>query len=144
MKFQPKSEREIAEANLLKPGTYDFEVAEAEERVSKAGNDMIVLKLFVFGEDGGRRVVTDWLMESVPHKLRHAADAMGLLQNYDSGELVAEDFWGKTGKVKIGIRKDATGQYPDQNRVLDYVKENGAAAASTPRKAAPIDDEIPF
>ena len=36
MRTTPKSEKEIAEENLWKPGTYDFEIVEAEDTFSKA------------------------------------------------------------------------------------------------------------
>jgi hypothetical protein len=155
VKFEPKTEKQLAEESLLPPGTYDFEVFDAEEKVSRNNNDMIVLKLFVFDAGGTRRIVTDWLLASVAHKLRHAAEAMGLLEQYEAGELTPDDFLGKTGKVKLRISKDATGRYPDQNSVVDYVREGASSADGDARKpqggtrpramvGAPMDDEIPF
>ena len=41
MKVTPKTEKEIAEMGLIPAGTYDFEVKNAEDQVSKAsGNDL--------------------------------------------------------------------------------------------------------
>jgi hypothetical protein len=147
MKFTPKSEREIVEDGLLQPGTYDFEVAGAEERVSRANNDMIVLKLHVYDDKGVRHFVTDYLLESIAYKLRNAAVALGLQEDYEKGHLRAANFVGRPGRVKIGIKKDPTGQYPDQNNVRDYVRPdaNGSDGAEPARRAPPIvDDKIPW
>lgn len=147
MRFTPKTETEIAEANLLQPGTYDFEVADAKDKTSKAGNEMIELNLKVFDADGDYRFVRDYLLESIPHKLRHVAYACGLGDKYEAGELTAEDFLDRTGQVKVGIQKDKTGQYADQNSVRDYVLPTGNATPARQAQSQPAvidDDEIPF
>ena len=156
MKFQPKTEKEIAESGLLPPGTYDFEISSAEEAVSSAGNDMIKLTLHVYEDSGARRTLFDYLLGALPHKLRHAAEVCGLLNDYENGTLDAGDFEQKTGRIKVGIQKDKNGQYPDRNSVLDYIMPNkdarsGSAPMPQPRSrqnvrtpAGDIDDEIPF
>lgn len=147
MRFEPKTEAEVASGDLWQPGTYDFEISEATEEVSKAGNEMIKLKLLIYNEDGNRRVVFDYLMEKVPYKLRHCAVACGLQNKYESGVLTADDLIGHAGRCKISIRKDKTGQYPDQNQIADYLVEEPRASQkrqSAPVVAADLDDEIPF
>lgn len=124
MKFSPKSEQQIQDERfpVLKPGKYNFEVFEASEAVSKKGNPMLVLKLKLL--DSGLNpagFVTDYLMESVAHKLRHACYVCGLGKHYDSGDIYPELFHGKSGFLDLGIQKDKTGQYPDKNTVLDYI-----------------------
>ena len=152
MRFSPKTENEIASENLLAPGVYDFEIKEAVEGVSKSsGNDMITMKVQVFDTDGSYRIVFDYLLESVAYKLRHCAEACGLLGHYERGELVADDFVGKAGRCKIAIQKDRAGMYADKNGISDYVVgERRAASASPARQPAmaggrgELDDEIPF
>lgn len=151
MKFTPKTEKEIAEANLLSEGEYDFEIIGAEDKVSSRGNDMIYLKLKVFADDGGFKFVDDYLLEAIEYKLRHAAEGTGLLEKYETGHLLASDFLGKCGKVKLVIQKDKNGQYPDKNAVKDYVIDREARAQAGTRQAATnsqapieLDDEIPF
>lgn len=142
MRFEPKTEKEIVESNLLPAGIYDFEIADAADEISKKGNDMIKLKINVWDARGEKRMVFDYLMESMAFKLRHCCEAIGAIDKYEGGDLVAGDFIGGTGKLKLGIRKDTTGNYPDQNNVQDYLfdrddkKENKGSAA--------LDDEIPF
>lgn len=145
MRFQPKTENEVAGAGLFPKGTYDFEVAEAADKVSSKGNDMTELVVRVFDKDGKNKKVFDWLVdtEGGAYKIRHFAEASGMLAEYEKGELMAEDMIGKTGRCEIIIQKDKTGAYPDKNAITDYLKgEPGAAPVSFDRKD--LDDEIPF
>jgi len=152
MKFEPKSKEELEKANdkfaPFPDGIYDCEVLDAEDTVSKAGNDMIAVKLCVYNGEQNR-FVNDWLMAKLEYKLRHAAETFGLLDKYEKGELEGIDFQGKTGKVKIKIQKSEG--YKDKNAVVDYIPSMDEAALknhgmSKPSKkgADDLDDEIPF
>lgn len=122
MKFKPCTEQELAERKLWAKGTYDFEIPDAFETLSKSsGNPMIELKVRIFKPDGSSRVISDYLLEKTGDKLRHAAEACGLLDKYNLGSLSNTDFQGKRGKLKLGIEKDKTHEYPDKNVVLDYI-----------------------
>lgn len=153
MKFDPKSEKDIAEAGLWPVGEYDFEVKDASEETSASGNDMIKLTLHVFNNDSERITVFDYLVhtEKAAYKVRHFAEATGMLAQYERGELSSDECVFKTGRCKLGIKKDKAGQYPDKNAVADYVKATGAvktaapaARAKQPASAGDFDDEIPF
>ena len=145
MNFTPKTEKEIEEANLLPPGTYDFEIVDALDKTSKAGNEMIELNLRVFDSEGSSRYVRDWLMESIPAKLRHVAYACGLGDKYEAGSLVAQDFLDRTGQVKLVVKKDKTGQYSDQNSVRDYLIAAGSASPQVKPQVPDLEeDDIPF
>lgn len=126
MRVTPKTEAEIQEENCLPAGTYDFEIIEAEETTSKNGNEMIALKLRVFKPDGGSVQANDWLLDKIPHKLKHCAEQCGLADDYAEGMLAAESFVGKQGKVQIVIKKDD--QYGPQNAVKDYGEPKSRAA----------------
>lgn len=155
MQFTPKTADEIAEAGLLPDGDYDFEVIDAADATSKAGNEMVVLDLKVFDGDGGSRIVKDYLVASDGgiRKIRAFAVTCGLLTEYEAGRMDAPDLPGRAGRCKI--KKDANEGYEPKNAVayyLDPAKQKGGAAASV-RRAAPvrqpapagdIDDEIPF
>lgn len=150
MKFQPKTENEVLSEGLLERGEYDYEIADATEKTSQAGNEMIELKVRVFDAEGNARVIFDYLLEAMAYKLRHAAYAVGLGDSYETGALEAQHFIGRTGRCKVGVQKDKTGAYPDKNIIQDYMVDpifKGVAAAnvaagSTP--AATLNDEIPF
>jgi hypothetical protein len=143
VKFQPKTDREIAEAGLLPVGEYDYEVAAATEKVSRAGNQMIELELRIFvGESV--RMITDYLLDAMAGKLKHFCESHGMGDRYEKGTLAAKDCVDKSGRAKVGIKKDKSGAYPDKNTILDYIVKPQDAAAPPP-PAPPIDDDdVPF
>lgn len=153
MKVTTYTDKQLNEMRLMAEGVYPFEVTSAVDKISKAGNEMIELKLKVFKEDGGFNLINDYLLDSMAYKIRHACEACGLLQNYEAGQLEAADFVGKQGVVKIGIQKGDMG-YEDRNQVKDYVvdkngKPDQKAAAIAMRAPAPkkddiLGDDIPF
>ena len=51
MRFTPKTEEQIHEENLFPEGEYDFQCIEANDAVSKSGNEMIA--------HHGRPAITD-------------------------------------------------------------------------------------
>lgn len=140
MRFEPKTAQEIDESGLLDPGLYDFEVMEAEEKTSSKGNDMVALAIRVEDNDGRGFKILDWLVatEGGAYKVRHFAESVGLLAEYEKGDMPAGVMIGKTGRCKLGI-KPAEGQYRAKNTVADYV---GAAVEG--EKVRELDDEIPF
>jgi hypothetical protein len=128
LRIIPKSSEEIASMQVFPRGTYQFEVIGGEDKVSQALNPMIELKLKVTNSTGASRFVTDYLLEKLPIKLRHAAEACGLLEQYEAGDLAGTDFVGKTGELTLAIEKDKNRKFPDKNSVIDYVvKESGVA-----------------
>lgn len=151
MKFEPKTDEQIAEENLLPVGVYDFEIIKAQDKQSKAGNDMIELTLKVYSNDGGFKLVNDYLLESLPAKLKRASETCNLLDKYDLGELAAADFLDKSGRVKIGIQKgkekeDKSGFYPDRNNVAEYIKpvQKTPSIADSSYPDDSLNDTIPF
>lgn len=142
---KPLNEQQLKSGDLIAPGIYNFEVMDALETQSKAGNDMLKLQLKVFMEDGRERIVFDYLLEALQYKLGHFAEVIGMVNKYNEGALSAEDCFGKSGQLKIGIQSDKTGQYGDRNTVLDYVMplEKKMDAVKNDSKDF-VDSEIPF
>jgi hypothetical protein len=140
MKFEPKTAKEIDELGLLPVGEYDFLVHEAEDTQSKKGNDMAVVKLLIDGPSGEIKIV-DYLVaiDSMAYKIRHFAESVGLLAEYEKGEMPAEIMVGKTGKCKLVVAPAKDG-YRAKNTVSDYLSASNPGAP----KAEVIDDEIPF
>ena len=153
MRITPKTEAEVQEAGLLTAGEHPFEVLEAAEKQSKAGNDMLAMKLGIDTEDG-KRAVFDYLGEFAEYKLRHFFDTIGQLEMYESGNIDAEALVGCTGVARIVIQPAKDG-YDAKNSVKDYVKRDARpkqmAPKSATKKAAKSvaakdmpDDDIPF
>ncbi len=131
MQFTPRStqdleleEKKREEALLLPRGDYDFEVTEAIEKTSKSGNPMIQVRLKVFHEDSFR-FVTDYLMEKMAFKLRHFAESVGLLDEYNAGNFNASDLVGASGVVKLEI-EPAKGDFSAKNAAKDYAVRGGS------------------
>lgn len=133
MKFTPMSAEEIATAGLLIPGIYPFEVMDALDTFSTAGNEMIKVKLKVFGP-GGEAHVYDYLMGEgkLAYKLWRCCEVVGLLSDYEKGNLVAQQLLDRTGHVKIGVEDGKNGYLP-QNKVKDYVKAPAPAEQTKPQ-----------
>lgn len=164
MKFIPKTEEELARESLLEAGTYPFEVLNASDEISKAGNEMIKIKVNVFGNNGEQVHVFDYLMEKMAFKLRHFAESAGLLADYNRGELSAISCVGRGGYVKVEI--EAQAGYAPRNVVKDYVVKEQLAPSAIPARSTPsvprnprhtasmqaqapiaagdLDDDIPF
>ena len=161
MQFLPQTADQLNSARLIPDGAEcDFEVMTAENKVSKAGNDMIAVKLCVW--HGEREVhVYDYLMATMGFKLLHFCEAAGLTDRYASGGLDASDCQRKTGRAVIGL--EPSGNYAAKNVVKDYighretkvVKVGASAPPAMPGrvalvKAAPaagakgVEDDIPF
>jgi hypothetical protein len=121
VKFQPLSEDEVVQRSLLRSGKYSFEVVEAKEETSAAGNEMFHLQVNILLPGGNGKIVHDYLLPQRMEKFRHAAEAMGLLEKFDTGVLSADDFPGRKGKCKLGIERDREGYYPTKNVIVDYL-----------------------
>lgn len=127
VKFKALTEEEALASGLLQPGIYDFEITAALDEISSSNNEMITLQLNVFDHDGSTRPIRAWLLPQMPKQWKHAHDACGLMEKYQSGESVAADFIGKTGKLQLSIGepyKDKNGIERTSNKVEDYVKKD--------------------
>ena len=146
MKYIPKTEEQLAQEALLPDGTYDFHIIDTDDRPSKKGNDMITLKLCVYSDDGVQQHIFDYIAMGNPfgeRKLRHAANSCNLIEIYDSGNLRADEFLGKSGKLLLKQQK-GTPDFPlPKNIVADYLPHEEGAVVTRPAKEV-IDDDIPF
>jgi hypothetical protein len=152
VRFQPKDEKQLAEEGMLPAGAIcDFEVTEAEDAVSRAGNEMIALKLKVWRPNGSTMILRDWLVSTQQGKVLAFAKATGTRDAYDAGEFDARDLTGKCGKLKVGV-EDAQGDFPARNKVASYIaadkteprQERQAPRGGHAQATNPLDDDIPF
>lgn len=143
MKFKPQTEEEAAaaERKTLPAGIYDAEVLLAEETRSKAGNDMLKIKLAVYRPNGGQEWVWDYITDT-SYRLAQLMTACGLSEQYQKGEVQADEIEGKSFKVTLKI-DPARGDFSERNSVGRY-------GSSTPKPAAPTvasteaDDDFVF
>ena len=140
MKVTPKTDDELAKADLIKDRTYPFDIIAAEEAISKKGAEMIKVKLKIYGEGDRYAFINDYLLDAFPKKINHLCKQLGLVQQYMDGELKSEMLVGKSGYVKIAIR-EAKGDFGPQNSVVDYV---GKPSEEEKQEGMKDDTKIPF
>jgi hypothetical protein len=152
MRVDPKSEKEIAADGLWPAGEYDFTVLKAEESVSSSGNSMATLVVQVFNEVGDTRNIYDYLVNTpkAQFKVRHFAASVGMLNQYESGNLEADEMVGKSGRLKLRITPEKD-NYPAKNTIVDYLpcdekspRKPVERKSSAPAAMADLDDDIPF
>lgn len=145
MRFLAKTEQELMAYKLLQEGVYHFTVTNAEECISKNGNEMIKLTLTIWESDGGSRQLYDYLLEAMPIKLRAFANSTGLLEKYGEGQIDADDCEGKEGYVEIivepGKPKGDGTLYPARNSVKNYTSLKKEIMQPHDNE---INDDIPF
>jgi len=137
VKFTPRSDKELEELNLITDGEYKADIFEASDGKDKNGNGMISLKLKVYDSNGKTRIMSDWLLESFPVKLKHFFYSSGMEEKYDSGEIYAKDCLYKEVIVSIITQPDKNGK--KWNRVEDYIK----VVSSPSIKNNFIDSDLP-
>lgn len=154
MRWQPKTEDDIAKENLCAEGVTGFTVLEASEARSKSGKDMVKLKLNVHGEDGRDYHVYDYISPHFfEHKFRHFFFSTGRGADYDKGGMDAAAMVGLQGYADIG-QEEGNGSYGPKNVIKDYsvpgsgsgkpkVTPEGAVPA-TGEPTPPEEDDVPF
>lgn len=91
---------EDRERNSLENGIYPFMILDAEEKISKAGNEMIAVSL-VINAGGNPEVKTmDWLLNKYPQKVKNLLKSAG--KKIPAGmELTPNDLRGLTGTCEV-------------------------------------------
>ena len=145
MKFKADEAKEFSPLSLLAPGSYNFVVLSAEEKVSKSGNEMIALLIKVTGKDKEENLVRDWLLPAYPRKICAFCEAVGLDFLNEDGNITEDDCMSATGRLKLDIetgtpKGDGT-LWADKNCVKSYIK---ASAKAPPEDADIVDCDIPF
>lgn len=120
----------------LPKGEYSAKIIEAEEKTSKAGNPMLVIKLEVYNEDR-TKFITDYIVTGGENpqdwKVGHLVAACGLP---DSGALNCADAIDRYVRVKVKI-KPAKGDYQEDNAIDDYLmKQAGDSTQAEASKTA--------
>ncbi len=127
----------------LPKGEYSAKVYEAEEKLSKAGNPMLVLGLEVY--DGEKtKLVKDYIVtgggeHSQDWKIGHLMKACGL---EDAGNIECASLVDRYVRVKLKI-KPAKDGYQEDNAVDDYlVKQTGDVTQAETARASNLPPSI--
>lgn len=107
--------------DLIEPGTYLFEISRAEELMSKNKVPMIKLTLKVKDKPDGGTWFVDYVSTKAPVKIKKFMEAIGLVDNYNGGQLTVEDCLGRKGHARFV--HEYTDEYGIQNVISSYVSE---------------------
>ena len=148
MKFSPLTEDEIKKMSLAPEGVYSYRVVHAEEKTSQAANEYMSLMLEAWAE--GTRVYLLFTGLFTAKLIKHFCDINGLQNEYDSGNLTAEQCLGKdNGKILVDIQEGKPngkgGMWPAKNVVKDYVVGPvGSQTMPLGASGALANEDIPF
>ncbi len=103
MIWNPELNEVCDDERPLPDGEYEAVVTQARECVSRAGNDMIWLKLLVDTAEHGKRVLHAHLLplQQCLWKVMQFCDATGLSDTFDKGQLSSQDCQGLLVRVRV-------------------------------------------
>ena len=140
--YTAAAEGESPTKTVLPAGTYSYVVEDAVEKMSRAGNEMIELRLKVGDDDAGYGKCWEYLVfsERAAWKIDQFLASVGRPTSPgDNVEIETDDLIGLEGQAEITVGKNNKGE--DRNEV-------GAFLAGSPTKVAPrvsnAPDNIPF
>lgn len=147
MRYDPKD----AERPLFPDGKYNAQIVNAEEKKSKAGNDMLVATFQVW--DGSRTTFVDdyyaFNAQAMLARLKKLCVAIDV--DFFAGEITPAHVLTKSLTVEVKTRKgkereDGSGFYDDQNVIAGYFKSNETTTEAPLASDGPAgdDDNIPF
>jgi hypothetical protein len=127
---------------ILPPGDYPAQIVNAEEKQSKKGNPMLVVKLNVFNTaTGGETKITDYMVQggeySADWRIKELVEASGIEV---SGDLNPYELNGRNLKVRLKI-KPPKGDFGESNAVVSYMPWGDADG---PQPAPKSEADIPF
>lgn len=130
--------------DLVPAGQYVAMITESEVKPNKAGTGQMLKLTFQLVEPpfAGRKVFANLNVQHTNQQAEQIAQAelsaichaVGVLQLADSAQLHNRPL-----RIKVGIRKDSTGTYEDQNVIRGYeaVGQSSAAPFAAPAAAHP-------
>ncbi len=139
IEFNPMSEQECLEANMIPKGIHRFKVQNTVEKRSQKVGDFLSLKHQITLSDGKQRTIFDALFftEQMMWKTRHFYRAANRMDIYDSKKIMAQDCDNLEGFLEVDHRPRK-----DTGEIEAYVKDYITPEAP-PADEATFDDDIP-
>ena len=151
MSFEYNPKEVKSEYALLANGEYECEIVDAEDTVSKAGNDMIKLVLCIYGNDGEQVRVYDYIVNpNTIYKLKSICRCCGI--EFD-GILDEQLLIGRRMRVLTKIEPERTVEgktYAERNSIVKYVSGLGKKPTdidplvADDKDVKPLPDDVPF
>lgn len=141
----------------LFPGIAKFKVVHHQEKVSKAGNEMMVLQLEIMDCQLSFSFIYDYFVCTQGWKIKNFLESCKCEDKFNTGNLEESDVLGLTGFCEIGVIEDKNGVYQPKMGIIRYVleeegvnlwcessKENHLAEQKNQQASTVFDDDIPF
>ena len=153
MSFEYNPKEIKSEYAVLENGEYECEIVDAEETVSKAGNDMIKLVVCVYGNEGEQVRVYDYIVSpSTLYKLKSICRCCEL--EFD-GILDEQLLIGRRMRVLTKVEPERTVEgktYAERNSIMKYVSGIGNKSTdndppvvpTVDKDVKPLPDDVPF
>lgn len=145
-KWTVYKENEVEQINsMFVVGECEFQIVFAEEKVSKAGNEMIKVVLDVWDSNGKKIKLYDYIVDipTMAWKVKHFCESIAV--DYEKGSFSAESIVMKGGKCVTHYRKEKMDDGSEREfvRVKDYIKNEKKDEPHTNEQKS-FDDDIPF
>lgn len=105
---------------------------------------MIELQLRIYDQRDKAHIIYDYLLEAMDFKVLHFSESSGIQQKYLTGQLTAEDCYGKKGFAEIAIQHPDNPAYRIKNSVKDYISPLSGTSRQTEPEKKFEDSDIPF
>jgi hypothetical protein len=138
--------KELNAFQIIEPGEGKFKILKAEERVSRAGNNMMVITFRLTDSKGASTLTNEYIIASTDetqskraaNKIYSLLTAIDKLSLYGK-PLEARHIVGDTGRCIIKTQKSEDPQYPDKSVIAKYI----SMVHNNP-EPVDADDDIPF
>ncbi len=143
MKFDPK-----CTANTIREGEVVWQVIKAADHISKPseknpnGKESIKIMMKIWDNLGNEGFSTCYIGE--PWKLKQFCRSCGMLDKFESGEIIALDCEGKSGNGITKIEIDVKGVYEDKNVIVKFLEKEEKSTPKAEAKKPEFDDDLPF
>jgi hypothetical protein len=130
--------------SCLPEGEATLAIKSAEDKVSRAGNDMIVVTFEAFSGDR-KGLVTEYVVNPTTlFKLKQIAAALGpkALAEFNAGKFDPATHVGETLRAVLAI--ESQDGFDDKNKVKKYLPAGSAPAASAPKQDDVNAADCPF
>lgn len=152
-RFDYVPENELNPYKIIDEGEGRFKITDVKDKISKSGNEMLVLTMVLRDERGNTTLYDEYITANASYKINAISKAIGKPQIYsEKGELDSEELLGGRGTCVIATEKASNPSYKDRSIVARYVEKvldapqaiQTEPAATNQYSADFEDDSLPF
>lgn len=141
--------KEMSAFQLIEPGEGTFKVTNAEEKISRNGNPMMVITFMLTNHRGQQTLYNEYIISSKdPVQNKSAATKVyNILRSLGRDDLYGHPLEARhvlhgKGKCIIKTQKSDDPQYSDKSVIAQYIADEAKAPQGT--EPVDINDDLPF